>query len=264
MEWLQAKYEDNNSISKSLMLHIQENQLGLFYREIYMAYNGGAQRFIIQKALADKLEKEPNIKNAVLRFRVVLLGFLNNNDDYFLITGYDKNATPQNLAKNDYTLIKNAIIDERYDYATTKLQSFLKNHPDSLEARKDICLIEFAKYQKFLDNNTLLKAIECLEGVNLLYKKPEINYMLGLLYYQHPLLESAIKINKSLTNLDQAIEQLDKVRSLTLDDNITRYNSLYLRGAIRLEHGDRRGLDDLSLVEIERPDLVNLDVFEKK
>jgi hypothetical protein len=260
-EWLLAKYENRNNTDKSLMLSLQEYQFDLFYREIYLIYNGGGQRFIIQRTLADKLEKE--LKNTTLQFNVTLLGFLNNTDDYFLITGYTKNAINLNVAKNDYIIAKNAIIEEKYDYAYSKIKNYLRVYPNNLEARKDLCVIEFAKYQKFLDKNSISTAIACFENIILIYKKPEMYYMLALLYYQNPAMEEKVKLTKTLSNLNEAISGLSGKNNLTLDESIVYYNSLYMRGVIKLKYGDKRGLDDLSIVERERPDMVNLNIFEE-
>jgi hypothetical protein len=260
-EWLLAKYENRNNTDKSLMLSMQGYQFDLFYREIYLIYNGGGQRFIIQKTLADKLIKEP--KNSTFQFNVALLGFLNNTDDYFLITGYTKNTTRLNVSKNDYIIAKNAIIEERYDYAYSKLQNYLKVYPNNLEARKDLCVVEFAKYQKFLDKNSINTATACFENLMLMYKKPEMHYMLALLYYQNPTMDEKVKLTKTLSNLNEAVGGLGGKNNLTLDESIVYYNSLYLRGVIKLKYGDKRGLDDLSIVERERPDMVNLNVFEE-
>jgi hypothetical protein len=261
-EWLLAKYDNKNNVDRSLMLGLQEYQFDLFYKEIYMVYNGGGQRFIIQKAVADKLQKE-NIKNASLKFNVTLLGFLNKNDDYFLITGYSKDAVPQNISKNDYILAKNAILDERYDYAYTKIQNYLKLYPNNLDAKKDLCVIDFVRFQKFLDNKVLIKAIECFENMSVMYKKSEINYMLALLYYKNTLIDDKVRLTKVLSNLNDAINLIGNRSNLTLDENLVYYNALYLRGIMKLEYGDNSGLNDLSIVERERPDLVDLNTFEK-
>jgi hypothetical protein len=261
-EWLLAKYDNMNNTDRSLMLNLQEYQFNMFFREIYMIYNGGGQRFIIQKAVADKLQKE-NIKSATLRFNVTLLGFLNSNDDYFLITGYSKDVATQNVSKNDYVLAKNALIEEKYDYAYTKIQNYLKVYPNNLEAKKDLCVIDFVRFQKFSDDKTLTKAIDCFENTLIMYKKPEINYMLALLYYKNTLIDNKVKLTKVLSNLNAVVNSLSGRKNLTFDENLVYYNSLYLRGTMKLEYNDKSGLDDLSIVERERPDLVNLNIFEE-
>jgi hypothetical protein len=186
-----------------------------------------------------------------------------NNDNYFLITDYSNGSTPKNVTKNDYILAKNAIINERYDYAYTKIQNYLKTFPNNLEARKDLCTIDFIRFQKFLDNKVLTRAVSCFEGLILAYKKPEISYMLAVLYNKNTLIDSKVKMTKTLAHLNDAIDSLKGKKNLTLDENLVYYNALYLRGTMKLEYGDRSGTDDLSILERERPDLVNLNVLEK-
>lgn len=264
--WIKVKsYKNLQNNEFSSTYYIFSNQLELFYEELNITEDGKLYTFLIQKTVSDKF-KTNKIKNKNINISIEFLGFHSKTkDNYFIITDYnDLGSNTKNLSENEYLQAKAAIKNNQLDFASAKITSFLGKNKNNLDAKKDLCLILYLKYLKFPSKTAADIAIKCYDLLQQHYQNAEIYYSLAFLYYQETGIKESDRKTNILLNLNKAILLLEnKKNSLTEDEKIIYYNSLYLRGTFRLSIGDKSGIDDLSLVQNERSDLININLFTK-
>lgn len=273
--WLKARYSSERDYnSDNVIYYIAGSQLDTFYEEINLVEDGKIYNFLIQKPVAEKIRKEKLVGKAV-ELEVAFLGFinsssLNNNSNYFLITNcklatnsVKKEQTTTTALTKEYSSAKNDIKNGNYDVAVRRLRDILAKVPNSIETRKELCNALYLKYLKNTSKTGAVDAINCYESVVKMADKPDVHYALAFLYNQEEGIELKKRQTEILKNLNLVIDLLSKNSYLNNDEKIMYYNSLYLRGIFKLSINDKSGIDDLIVVQQERPDLVNADLFTK-
>jgi hypothetical protein len=266
--WLNAKYSTDNSLKNgdiNTNVVLLNNQTKLFYKEILISDNGKLYNFIIQKPLADKMQKELTL-NTKIQIEFIFLGKnITSNDDFFIITNFSKNnlATKTVVTENDYITAKKMIEGEKYDAALLKLNSFLTKYPNHLEAKKDVCLTNYLKSLKTIKTTrSNIEFIRCYENLARMYDNEGVYYTLASLYYSDNVIKLTDRQNNIIKYTDKAINLL-KDKQSNENSKIIYYNALYLRGLTKIEMNNKDGLIDLQVVQDARPDLVNIDLFIK-
>ena len=268
-KWLEAKYEADMNISNSLTFNLIYSQDELFFGEITLYEDGKTYNSLIQRNVLDKIQQQ-KLLNKDLVFEIAYLGFTNGlattrATNYFLVTNVFEKATDLNnstvIIDSKYSDAKKAIENERYEYATQKLKEYITQNPNDLEAKKDLCLTQYLKYLKTPTRTSAESSIRCYESIKIIYDKAEIYYSIASIYNQEKSFDANLKRTEMLKNLNKAVDMLQEKPNLSAEEKVVLYNSLYLRGKLKLSFNDKSGLDDLSTVERERPDLVNMSFY---
>ncbi|MDR1499031.1 MAG: hypothetical protein LBS34_01965 [Rickettsiales bacterium] len=266
--WLSAKYFTNNSLNSGNVdtnIALLNSQIDLFYRELTVYSDGKLHNFIVQKPLADKLEGEV-LKNSTIQVEFIYLGkSILSDDNFFVITNYSKSTIARSIVtENDFIVAKTMIGNEQYDAAIMRLESFLKIHPNHLEARKNLCLARYLKGLRIINSpKTKTDVISCYEELAKIYDNEIVYYTLASLYYSDDSLRQTEKQNNILKYTNKA---LDLLQNKKIDDSLMAiyHGTLYLRGITKLKMNDEAGgLADLKITQDERPDLINIDLFIK-
>ena len=268
-KWLEAKYEADINVSNSLTLNLIYAQDELFFGEITLYEDGRTYNSLIQRDVLDKIQNK-KLLNKDLVFEIAYLGFTNGlattkATNYFLVTNVFEKITDLNnsavIIDGKYSNAKKAIENERYEYATQKLKEYITQNPNDLEAKKDLCLTQYLKYLKAPTKTSAESSIRCYETIKRIYDKAEIYYSIASIYNQEKSFDINLKRTEMLKNLNKAIEMLQEKKNLLAEEKVILYNSLYLRGKLKLSFNDKSGIEDLSVVEVERPDLVNMSFY---
>jgi len=269
LDWfknLYPSYKQNSSTAESILA---DTNFELFFDLISYSTKGKAYFIATQKSVGNDMAENLKIGDLI---KVYLLNLGQNTDSdipIFLIVGYEKTTSiSQSIKDKIYfqqylPILKNDILNRRYDKAKGKVEMLLKVYPNNTELKLNLCLI----YNK---TNFFEKASDCYKEI--LEEDPKnynAYYGLAMVYYN----DSKNEINKDLI-LENIIENTTK--AIDLIDNLTQnpqgsmamiyYNALYLRAITKTEIKDKTAIDDLEKVYEEQPNLISSDsinVFKK-
>lgn len=265
--WMRAKYMNENSLRSGNVdtnIVLINNQIDFFYKELLVYEGGKLYNFIIQIPLAQKMEKELTKGNKIQIEFINIGKDVSNGDNFFVITNFSRDNLKKEVTKeNDFLNAKRMIRDNQYDAAIAKLNTFLKKYPNHMEARKEIC---GAKYLKSIRGNNANKMnvelIKCYEDVAKFYENETVFYMLAMLYYNNTTFKLTERQKNVLLYANKAISILNN-KGISESLKIIYYNSIYLRGMVKVAMNNTDGYSDLKIVQDERPDLVTLDLYLK-
>ena len=266
--WLMAKYLTDNSIESNNLdtkIALIKNQIDVFYKELMIIDSGKIYNFIVQEQIASKMKKEL-VKNDKIQLELIYIGKnQNSGNNFFIITNYSKGeiikSTNSTTKESDYIIAKRFIRNGQYDAALLRLNNFLKNNPNNLDARKDVCLIKYLSASK-LYNKNYTSIIACYEDLAKMYQNSEIYYTLATLYY----IDSSIsnRFNKVFMYSKLAVDSLKKDGKDSGSNQILYCNSLYLLGISKLVLKDNDGIMDIEHAQTKCPELTNIDLFSNQ
>ena len=267
-KWFVAKYLTGNSLESSNLdtkMALIKNQIDLFYKELMIIENGKIYNFIVQEQVAAKMKKELT-KNDKIQLELTYIGKNESSDNnFFIIVNYSKGevvkSTVSNVKESDYIVAKRLIGTGQYDAALLRLNNFLKNNPNNLEARKDVCLVKYLSSSK-LYNKNYSSVISCYEDLSKVYQSGEVYYTLATLYYTDSSISN--RFNKIYTYSKLAVENLKKEGKDSGSNQVLYCNSLYLLGISKLVLKDNDGMMDIEHAQNKCPELVNISLFSNQ
>ena len=266
LDWFKvsnSSYKNNNSTAESILA---DTNFELFFDLISYSIRGKSYFIATQKAIGNDMAENLKIGD-LIRVYLLNLGQYDNSDTpVFLIIAYEK-ATEISQAIKDkmyfqqyLPILKNDILNRRYDKAKGKVELLLKTYPNNLELKLNLCLI----YNK---TNFFEKSINCYtEVLEKSQKNYNAYYGLAVAYYND---------GKNRTNKTLVAKNIIKnaTKSINLIDNLTTrpqgsmamiyYNALYLRAIAKIEIKDETAIDDLEEVHENQPTLISSDSIDK-
>ena len=262
-KWLDAKYiKDNFSNSTDTQITLINNQINMFYKEINIVDNGKLYNFIIQTPILAKLEKAVQ-KNSQIQIELLYSGKnYTSGNNFFMIT--DFSTTKFN---NDKIIKENALIsakrmmkNEQYVAALQKLDMFLKQHPNHLEARKNLCLAKYLNSSKLNNPKYTEDAIKCYEDLSKIYESSEVYYTLASIYYTSNMVNQKEKYSKVLQYADRAV-RLFKTSHNEGSEKLIYCSSVYLRGMAKIYFKDNDSMMDIENVQNRCPEMISVNIF---
>lgn len=263
-KWLKAKYVGENVKGVDTQMTLINNQIGMFYKEMVIVENGKLYNFIVQTPILTKLNKIAK-NNVKIQLELMYLGknYISGNN-FFVITDFlniaQNKSNTTTIKENDFIVAKSMISNEQYSAAIQKLNNFLKQNPNHLEARKNICIAKYLSSLKLNNPKYLTEAINCYEDLIETFESSEIYYTLASMYYSNSLISDKEKFNNVLKYSNKAV-QMFKTSHNTGSDSLIYCGSVYLRGLAKIYFKDNDGLMDIENVQNKCPEMIGVNVF---
>lgn len=262
--WLKAKYIGDNVSGIDTQMVLINNQIDMFYKEMVVVENGKLYNFIIQKPVLVKLNKiaKNNIK---IQLELIYLGKnYTSNNNFFVITDFlsmtQNKQNTNTIKENDFIVAKSMINSEQYAAAIQKLNIFLKQNPNHLEAQKSICIAKYLGSLKLNNSKYLTDAIKCYEDLTKIFENSEIYYTLASMYYSNNTVGEKEKFSNVLKYSDKAV----KMFATSHNDGSTKLiycGSVYLRGLAKIYFKDNDGLMDIENVQNKCPEMIGVNAI---
>ncbi len=259
--WLSARYIDDSLNNKQDMkMVLVSNQVDIFFKEMTVVDGGKLYNFIIQTPLVSKLK---NITSGTqLQAEVMYLGKnQESGSNFFLMTNFSTATTGNKVVKeSDFITAKRMIYSEQYLAAIQKLTTFIKQYPDNLEARKNVCLAEYLYSLKANNKKYTDASIKCYEDLVKVYEDGEIYYTLAAINYSSDNANQNLKYNNVLKYADKAVNLLSN-SSNSGSNRLMYCGSLYFRGMAKLNLKNTDGLNDIETVQNQCPEFAAISIF---
>ena len=152
------------------------------------------------------------------------------------------------------------INSEQYAAAIQKLNIFLKQNPNHLEAQKSICIAKYLGSLKLNNSKYLTDAIKCYEDLTKVFESSEIYYTLASMYYSNNTVSEKEKFSNVLRYSDKAV----KMFATSHNDGSTKLiycGSVYLRGLAKIYFKDNDGLMDIENVQNKCPEMIGVNAI---
>lgn len=260
-KWLKAKYIGDNVNGIDTQMALINKQINMFYKEMVVVENGKLYNFIVQTPVLTKLNKIAK-NNTKIQLELMYLGKnYTSNNNFFIITDFlgiaqnKQNTTA--IKENDFIVAKSMISSEQYSAAIQKLNNFLKQNPNHLEAQKSVCIAKYLGSLKLNNQKYLTEAINCYENLIKIFESSEIYYTLASMYYSNTSIGDKEKFDNVLKYSNKAV-QMFKTSHNTGSDALIYCGSVYLRGLAKLYFKDNDGLMDIENVQNRCPEMIGI------
>lgn len=269
LDWLKVLnstyMNQSDSTAESILA---DTNFELFFSSISYSTRGRTYFLTTQKAVANDMAS--NIKvGELIKVYLLNLGQYSPDMPVFLVIGYEKATTIADVIKDKmyfqqyFPVLKNDILNRRYDKAKGNVELLLKRYPENTELKLNLCLI----YNK---TNFFDKSIECYnEIIAQNPKNYDAYYGLAVTYYN----STAGGMNvtqRTQSVIDNTTMAINLIHNATPNPqgsmSMIYYNALYLRATAKLQFGDKSAIDDLMIVNEAQPTLISSDsinVFKK-